>query len=117
MDPFTTPKQMMESSVFLTPPSSLEKEDSDAGYSSWLSVAPSFSPLSPAKERDDRMEPVFVDIVSIAVDKFPHVAANIFSYLHPADLCSCLKVCRTWRKLVIINSRFRWKVKEFQRGK
>ena len=108
---------MVESSVFLTPPSSLEKEESDAGYSSWFSAAPSFSLLSPAQERDDRTELVFVDIVSIAVDKFPLVATNIFSYLHPADLCSCLRVCRTWRKLVLINSHFRWKVKEFQREK
>ena len=107
----------MEPSVFLTPPSSLEKEESDAGYSSWSRAAPSFSLLSPAPERDDRIEPVLVDIVSIAADKFPHVATKIFSYLHPADLCSSLRVCRTWRKLVIYNGHFRWKVKEFQREK
>lgn len=99
MNNFCTPQLGMTSSVFLTPPSSEEKDcDHDQLLLSPVSPLPVFSLLTPRKEVEDT-----IDFISTLYPSFCHLSNEIISYLSPPDLCNSITVCKKWREVVLTN--------------
>lgn len=100
MDKFCTPKSMAASSVFLTPPASLEKEDQDQS----LKLSPLFPPFltlfTPPNDVYSQ-EVTERDFLKILRPGFPHIVKKILHYLSPVDLSMCLRVSHAWRDAIM----------------
>ncbi|XP_011410497.2 PREDICTED: F-box only protein 5-like [Amphimedon queenslandica] len=111
----------MTSSAFLTPPSSLSKDEQpllDRINSRGLprSHLPSppllrFSLLTPGKEEGERK----VDFISSLYPPFAHIAYQVFSHLSPSDLISCASVSKKWREVILSKPSFIHSIKSYQR--
>ena len=112
----------MTSTAFLTPPSSLSKDDQpllDRLDSQGLSRLPSpsfpllsFSLLTPVREDSQHNK---VDFMSSLYPPFAHIAYQIFSHLSPSDLLSCLSVSKGWREIILSKPSFIHSIKSHQR--
>ena len=104
MDNFSTPKINMESTVFFTPPSSLEKDSqTDDANSPPLIPVPVFSLLTPTRDFLKSQEQL--DFISFLFPSYSHLSDEILSHLNPFDLCQCLSVCKMWRQAILSNKK------------
>lgn len=118
-----TPKFDMTSSAFLTPPSSLSKDEQpllDRINSRGLTRSHAHSPpllyfslLTPGKEKGERK----VDFIYSLYPPFAHIAYQIFSHLSPSDLLSSASVSKKWREAILSNPSFIHSIKSYQRQK
>ena len=102
----------MTSSVFLTPPSSLDKDSQELTTMAPLSPPPIFSLLTPTK---DAITTEAVDFISKLYPSFRHISDQILSSLDPVDLTNCLAVCKSWRQAVISNKSCVKKIKNYRK--
>ena len=102
----------MISSVFMTPPSSLDKDSQELTTTAHLSPPPMFSLLIPTK---DAPKTESVDVMSLLYPSFCHISDQILSSLNPVDLTNCLAVCKSWRQAVISNKNCAHKIKNYRR--
>ena len=105
MNGLATPKLDMTSAAFMTPPSSLTKDNQPPEQPRGLPLLRfplpstpllSFSLLTPKREPETR-----VDFVSSLYPNFIHITYQILSHLSPPDLLSCLRVSKKWREAVL----------------
>ena len=107
-----TPINKMTSSVFLTPPSSLDKDSQELTTTAPLSPPPIFSLLTPTK---DAPTTEAVDFISLLYPSFFLISDQILSSLNPVDLINCLAVCKSWRQAVISNKSCVQKIKNYRK--
>ena len=102
----------MTSSVFLTPPSSLDKDSQELTTTAPLPPPPVFSLLTPTK---DAPTTETVDFISLLYPSFYHISDQILSSLDPVDLINSLAVCKSWRQAVISNKSSVQKIKNYRK--
>ena len=102
----------MISSVFMTPPSSLDKDSQELTTTASLSPPPIFSLLIPTK---DAPKTESVDVISLLYPSYCHISDQILTSLNPVDLTNCLAVCKSWRQAVISNKNCVQKIKNYRR--
>ena len=94
-----TPKSAM-SSVFMTPPLSLERNSQEENVTFGSEAQfPSFSLFTPAKNANENG----IDFIVRLYGSFRHITDNILTKLRTSDLCSCLAVSKSWRCAVLSN--------------
>lgn len=56
-----------------------------------------FAPISKLQIADSPKR----DFLSSLRNRFPHVLDKVLNYLTPPDLIKCLRICRSWRQIVL----------------
>lgn len=104
---------MAASSVFLTPPDSLEKEDDELCVP--LSPLPFPSLFTPPHDVHSQQDTSRDDFITSWRLRFPHIVQKILDYLTGPDLVGCLSVSRTWRAVIKERSVLMQIVSEYQK--
>ena len=89
---------MAASSVFLTPPDSLEKEDNELSVP--LSPLPLLALFTPPHDVHYQEDTSRDDFIALWRLRFPHIVQKILDHLTGPDLIECLSVSRAWRSAI-----------------
>ena len=112
---YLTPKSMAASSVFLTPPNSLEKEDDELSVP--LSPLPFPSLFTPPHDAHSQEDTSRDDFIALWRLRFPLIVQKILDHLTGPDLVECLSVSRTWRSTIKARPGLMQIVSEYQKGR